>query len=51
VRAQVRVATGAADAEHEDAARADPKVAAALAGVSVRKVIVVPGRIVNFVVG
>jgi leucyl-tRNA synthetase len=51
VRAQVAVATGADDAAHEGAARADARVAAALAGVTVRKVVVVPGRIVNFVVG
>ncbi len=51
VRAQVAVATGADDAAHEGAARADARVAAALAGVMVRKVVVVPGRIVNFVVG
>ena len=36
-------------ADHEAAARADAKVAAALEGKTVRKVIVVPGRIVNFV--
>ncbi|MFM8303019.1 MAG: leucine--tRNA ligase [Actinomycetota bacterium] len=51
VRAHVRVAAGVDDATHEAAARDDAKVAAALAGTTVRKVIVVPGRIVNFVVG
>jgi len=51
VRAQVMVATGVDDAAHEAAARADEKVVAALAGATVRKVVVVPGRIVNFVVG
>jgi leucyl-tRNA synthetase len=50
VRAQVMVATGASEADHEAAARADARVAAALDGKTVRKVVVVPGRIVNFVV-
>ena len=35
----------------EAAARADARVAAALEGTTVRKVVVVPGRLVNFVVG
>src|SRR5262245_14666824 len=51
VRAQVMVAAGASEADHETAARADSRVAAALDGKTVRKVVVVPGRIVNFVVG
>ena len=51
VRAQVAVAAGADEAAHEAAARADAKVVAALEGTTVRKVVVVPGRIVNFVVG
>ena len=50
VRAQVMVASGASEAEHEAAARADARVAALLDGKTVRKVVVVPGRIVNFVV-
>ena len=49
VRARVTVATGASEAEHEAAARSDPKVAELLAGATVRKVVVVPGRMVNFV--
>ena len=49
VRGKVVVAAGADDATIEDAAR--PEVAAALDGVTVRKVIVVPGRLINFVVG
>jgi leucyl-tRNA synthetase len=51
VRARVTVPSGADDAEHERTARADERVAALLDGVEVRKVIVVPGRTVNFVVG
>jgi leucyl-tRNA synthetase len=50
VRAQVAVATGASDEEHEAAARADSRVAALLEGKQTRKVIVVRGRLVNFVV-
>ncbi|NJC25291.1 leucine--tRNA ligase [Neolewinella antarctica] len=42
---------GASKQEIEDSARADEKVAAQLEGKTVRKVIVVPGRMVNFVVG
>jgi leucyl-tRNA synthetase len=51
VRAVVTVPTGASDDEHERAARAEPRVAALLADATVRKVVVVPGRMVNFVVG
>ncbi|MCU1453915.1 MAG: leucyl-tRNA synthetase [Acidimicrobiales bacterium] len=50
VRAKVTVATGADEAALEAAARADTRVAALLDGAQVRKVIVVPGRLVNFVV-
>ena len=42
---------GADEAEHERIARADPKIAELLEGKTIRKVIVVPGRPVNFVVG
>ena len=49
-RGRVRVAAGADDTAHEAAARAEPKVAAMLDGRAVRKVVVVPGRLVNFVV-
>jgi leucyl-tRNA synthetase len=51
VRGRVTVATGASDDEHEAAARADAKVGELLAGTAVRKVVVVRGRMVNFVVG
>jgi leucyl-tRNA synthetase len=50
VRAQVTVPAGASDDELEAAASADARIAAALEGRTVRKVIVVPGRLVNFVV-
>ena len=42
---------GRSEAEHEAAARADARIAELLAGATVRKVVVVPGRMVNFVVG
>jgi leucyl-tRNA synthetase len=45
------VAAGGSEADHETAARADPRVADQLAGATVSKVVVVPGRMVNFVVG
>ncbi len=51
VRARVKVAVGADEREHERIARAEPRVAELLEDVTVRKVIVVPGRLVNFVVG
>jgi leucyl-tRNA synthetase len=49
VRARVRVPADSDDAAHEAAARADDKVAALLAGATVGRVVVVPGRLVNFV--
>jgi leucyl-tRNA synthetase len=49
LRARVMVAAGADDAAHEAAAKADAKVAALVGETPVRKVIVVPGRLVNFI--
>jgi len=51
VRAQVTVPADADAAALEEAARTDEKVAAQLTGKTVRRVIAVPGRLVNFVVG
>jgi leucyl-tRNA synthetase len=51
VRARVTVAAGADEAEHEAAARADARIAELLAAGTVRKVVVVPGRMVNIVLG
>lgn len=51
LRSVIVVATAASAADLEASARADDKVAAALEGKTVRKVIAVPGRLVNFVVG
>jgi leucyl-tRNA synthetase len=50
LRGRVVVPTGADAAQIEAAARADEKVAAMLEGKTVRKVIVVPGKLINFVV-
>ncbi len=49
LRSRITVRADADQVEVEAAARADEKVAAQLAGKSVRKVVVVPGRLVNFV--
>jgi leucyl-tRNA synthetase len=51
VRARIRVPTGASTQSIQQAALADERVAALLAGKTVRKVIVVPGKIVNVVTG
>ena len=50
VRSRIIVPVGADDATHERLARADARIAELLDGATVRKVIVVPGRLVNFVV-
>ena len=49
VRTRITVPAGADAAAHESVARADERIAALLDGKEVRKVIVVPGRTVNFV--
>jgi leucyl-tRNA synthetase len=49
VRARVKVPAGAGEADHEVAARADERIAELLEGVAVRNVVIVPGRLVNFV--
>ncbi len=50
VRSVIVVAAGADAAALESAARADAKVAAALAGHPIRRVVAVPNRLVNFVI-
>ena len=50
VRAKISVPAEATEEQLEAAARAHDKVAAILAGHQILKVIVVPGRLVNFVV-
>ncbi len=49
VRSRVSVPAGADQATHEALARADERIAELLAGQQVVKVIVVPGKMVNFV--
>jgi leucyl-tRNA synthetase len=49
VRSRITVAASAAPAEVEAAALADSKVVASLDGSAVKKVIVIPGRMVNIV--
>ena len=51
VRTRIDVPADADAAAMESAARADDKVAALIDGKTVRKVVAVPGRMVNFVVG
>jgi leucyl-tRNA synthetase len=51
VRSQVTVPAAADAAALEAAARADEKIAAHLDGKTVRRVVAVPGRLVNFVLG
>ncbi len=49
IKARVMVSSDADEVATESAARADEKVMAAIAGKTVRKVIVVKGRLVNFI--
>ncbi|MBN8471983.1 leucine--tRNA ligase [Corallococcus exiguus] len=51
LRAEVRVAADAGEADVRAAAEADDKVKAALEGKTLRKFVFVPKRLVNFVVG
>jgi leucyl-tRNA synthetase len=51
LRARVVVPADADNAAIEAAARLDERVAATIVGKTVRKVVVVPGKLVNFVVG
>jgi len=51
LRATIELSTNASKEEAEAAARAQPQVMHFLEGLSVRKVIVVPGKIVNIVAG
>jgi len=51
LRATIELPAGAAKEQAEAAALAQPQVAHFLQGLSVRKVIVVPGKIVNIVAG
>ncbi|CAN5647627.1 leucine--tRNA ligase [soil metagenome] len=50
VRSRITVSTDASKDDLEAAARADDKVAALLVEATIRKVVVVPGKMVNFVI-
>lgn len=50
VRAKLELSADATKEELEAAARADAKIAAMLSGATVKKTVVVPGKLVNFVV-
>jgi leucyl-tRNA synthetase len=50
VRSRIRVPAGADEAAVREAALADEKIQAAVAGREVRRVVVVPDRLVNVVV-
>jgi leucyl-tRNA synthetase len=50
LRSKVSVPADAASADVETAARNDPRIAELLAGKTIVKVVVVPGRLVNFVI-
>jgi len=50
LRGRIVVAADADVERIEKTARADPKIAALLEGMTVRKVVVVPGKLVNFVI-
>jgi leucyl-tRNA synthetase len=50
LRAVVRIAADADKSALEEAARGNPKIVDMLAGKTIQKVVVVPGRMVNFVV-
>jgi leucyl-tRNA synthetase len=51
LRSRVTVPTGADEQAHREAALADDRVRAAIKDATIRKVLVVPGRLVNIVVG
>ncbi len=51
LRGTIEAAVGASREEVEKAALADPGVAKFLEGANVKKIVVVPGKIVNIVVG
>ncbi|MEO0587205.1 MAG: leucine--tRNA ligase [Planctomycetota bacterium] len=51
VRGRIQVPADAAQPDIEAAAQADPQIAAAIGDKTLRKAIVVPGRLVNLVVG
>ncbi|HEX4149014.1 MAG TPA: class I tRNA ligase family protein, partial [Pirellulales bacterium] len=50
LRSRVQVAADATPEQIEAAARSDPRIEELIAGKTVAKVVVVPGRLVNFVI-
>ena len=50
LRGEVQVAASADDAEIRETAARDPKISGWLQGKTVKKVVVIPKRLVNFVV-
>jgi leucyl-tRNA synthetase len=51
LRARIVVAADADGTQIEGIAREDPKIAPLLQGKTIRKVVIVPGKLLNFVVG
>jgi len=51
LRGRIVVAADADGAQIEEIAREDPKIAPLLQGKTIRKVVIVPGKLLNFVVG
>ena len=51
LRGQVSVSAMAAEEDIREAAAADPKIRGWIDGKTVKKVVVIPKRLVNFVVG
>ncbi len=51
LRGEIRIAADAGESEVRALAEAEEKVHAALAGKTIRKVVFVPKRLINFVVG
>jgi leucyl-tRNA synthetase len=51
LRGEIRIAADAGESEVRAAAESEEKVRAALAGKALRKVVFVPKRLINFVVG
>ncbi len=51
LRGEIRIAADAGEREVRAAAESEEKVRAALAGKALRKVVFVPKRLINFVVG
>ena len=51
IRARLMMGKDMTKEEIETAAKADPEIAAQLEGKTIKKCVVVPGRLVNFIIG